>query len=140
MAEPFSVAASGLALVHLSAKVYNLCYEYYNTVKECQEDFKKLEDEIQDIQKQLEEIRNLAAQGDENNPQYLGLLEWRKNKSLKDYTTALGELRDKLDVPEWRKTLRKLFWPLRKPKMEYYLGLVAEQRSKLQLLLNTVTT
>ncbi|CUS15089.1 unnamed protein product, partial [Tuber aestivum] len=35
---------------------------------------------------------------------------------------------------------RKLLWPLHKPKMERYLGLVEEQRSKLQLLLTTATT
>ncbi|CUS10698.1 unnamed protein product [Tuber aestivum] len=140
MAEPFSVAASGLALIHLGVKVYQLCDDYCDVVKESQQDFKKLGDEIRSIDKQLKEIRSLATQGDENNPRYPELLEWTKNESLKGYQTTLEELKDKLDVPGWRKSSRKLLWPVHKPKMERYLGLVAEQRSKLQLLLNTATT
>ncbi|CUS15227.1 unnamed protein product, partial [Tuber aestivum] len=140
MVEPFSVAASGLALIHLSAKVFELCYDYYDTVKGSQQDFKKLGDEIKSIHQQLEEIRSLATGDDENSPQYPALLEWTENESLKDYKTALEELKGKLDVPEWRKTSRKYVWPFRKPKMQRYLGLVEEQRSKLQLLLGTATT
>ncbi|CUS06966.1 unnamed protein product, partial [Tuber aestivum] len=140
MAEAFSVAASGLALIHLSAKVFELCYDYYDTVKGSQQDFKKLGDEIKSIHQQLEEIRSLAAGDDENDPQYPGLLEWTKNESLKDYKTALEELEEKLDVPEWRKSTRKYVCPFRKPKMEHYLGLVEEQRSKLHLLLTAATT
>ncbi|CUS10696.1 unnamed protein product, partial [Tuber aestivum] len=139
MAEPFSIAASGLAVIHLGVKVYQLCYEYCEVVKESQQDFKKLGDEIKSIDKQLNEIQSLAVQGDRKNPRYPELLEWTKNDSLKGYQAALEELKDKLDVPGWRKASRKLLWPVHKPKMERYLGLVAEQRSKLQVLLETAT-
>ncbi|CUS15233.1 unnamed protein product [Tuber aestivum] len=140
MADAFSVAASGLALIQLSAKVCELCYYYYDAVKGSQQDFKKLGDEIKSIHQQLEEIRILAAGDDESNPQYPSLLEWTKNESLKDYKAALEELKERLDVPGWRKSSRKLLWPFRKPKMECYLSLVEEQRLKLQLLLTTATT
>ncbi|CUS15248.1 unnamed protein product, partial [Tuber aestivum] len=140
MAEPFSLASSGIALIHLGVKVYKLCDDYCNVVKESQQDFKKLGDEIRGIDRQLGEVRSLAAQGDENNPLYPELLEWTKNQSLKDYKRALEELEKKLDVPEWRKSSRKFLWPFSKPKMERYLGLVEEQRSKLHLLLSTATT
>ncbi|CUS10752.1 unnamed protein product, partial [Tuber aestivum] len=140
MAEAFSVAATGLALIHLSAKVFKLCYDYCDTVKGSQQDFKKLGDEIKSIHQQLEEIRSLAAGDDESDPQYPALLQWTKNESLNDYRIALEELEERLDVPEWRKSTRKYVWPFRKPKMEHYLGLVEEQRSKLHLLLTTTTT
>ncbi|CUS14586.1 unnamed protein product, partial [Tuber aestivum] len=80
-------------------------------VKESENDFKRLADEIRSIGEQLKEIQALAAQGDENNPKYPGLLEWTKNENLKGYATALGKLEKRLDVPGWRKSSRKLFWP-----------------------------
>ncbi|CUS11595.1 unnamed protein product [Tuber aestivum] len=140
MAEPISLAASVLALIHLGAKVYQLCDDYCNVVKESEQDFKKLGDEIRAFDQQLKEIQSLAEQGDDSNPQYPELLEWTRGKSLKDYTAGLEELEAKLNVPGWRKSSRKLLWPFRKPKMERYLGLVEEQRSKLHLLLTTATT
>ncbi|CUS06656.1 unnamed protein product, partial [Tuber aestivum] len=139
MAEASAVVASSLALIRLSAKVFKLCYDYYNTVKGSQKDFKKLGDEIKSIHQQLEEIRSLAAGDDENDPQYPSLLQWAKNESLKDYKTTLQELEERLDVREWRKSTRKYVWPFRRPKINHYLGLVEEQRSKLHLLLTTAT-
>ncbi|CUS15232.1 unnamed protein product, partial [Tuber aestivum] len=140
MAEPFSFAASGVALIHLGVKVYKLCDDYCEVVKESQQDFRKLGDEIRGVDQQLKEIQRLATQGDESNPQYPELLEWTKNESLKSYTKALEELKGKLDVPGWRKSSRKYIWPFHKPRMEHYLGLVEEQISKLHLLLTTATT
>ncbi|CUS12374.1 unnamed protein product, partial [Tuber aestivum] len=140
MAEPISLAASVLSLIHLGSKVYKLCDDYCEVVKESEQDFKKLGDEIRGIDQQLKEIGSLAEQGDENNPRYPELLEWTRGKNLKDYRAALEELEAKLNVPGWRKSSRKLFWPFRKPKMEHYLGLVQEERTELQLLLTTATT
>ncbi|CUS12375.1 unnamed protein product, partial [Tuber aestivum] len=140
MAEPISLIASVLTLIHLGAKVYKLCDDYCEVVKGSEQDFKKLGDEIRGIDQQLKEIERLAEQGDVNNPQYPELLEWTRGKCLKEYTAALEELEAKLNVPGWRKSSRKLVWPFRKPKMDRYLGLVEEQRSKLHLLLTTATT
>ncbi|CUS13277.1 unnamed protein product, partial [Tuber aestivum] len=140
MAEPISLAASVMTLIHLGAKVYQLCDDYCEAVKESEQDFKKLGGDIRGIDQHLKEIQSLAEQGDENNPQYPELLEWTRGKSLKDYTAALKELEAKLNVPGWRKSVRKLVWPFRKPKMEHYLGLVKEERTELQLLLTTATT
>ncbi|CUS08890.1 unnamed protein product, partial [Tuber aestivum] len=48
------------------------------------------------------------------------------------------KLEKKLNPPEQRSST-KLLWPFNKPKMEHYLGLLEEQRSKLRLLLATAT-
>ncbi|CUS15244.1 unnamed protein product, partial [Tuber aestivum] len=122
-------------------EVYQLCDDYRDVVKEGQQDFKRLGDGIRGIDQQLKEIQSLAAQGDENNnPQYPRLLEWTKNESLESYTRTLEELKEGLDVLEGRKSSGKLVGPFHEPKVERYLGLIEEQRLKLQLLLRPAKT
>jgi ankyrin repeat domain-containing protein 50 len=58
--DPVSAAASVIAVVQISAQIFDLCLTYYSEVKDARTDIKRLRDEIISLQSVLIQIADLA--------------------------------------------------------------------------------
>ncbi|KAM9873934.1 vegetative incompatibility protein HET-E-1 [Verticillium dahliae] len=141
MAEALGIAASVIAVVNISAKVLNLCFQYGQSVKNAPDDIAKLSNEVANFQTTTQKLR--------------GLLEGTRGKALEasqdvcsaidDASSTLAALAQKLEPSTSRKVMsrvgvRALKWPFKKKDVEETLQRLARCRGSISLALNVDQT
>ncbi|KAM5344998.1 hypothetical protein ACJ41O_010860 [Fusarium nematophilum] len=112
MAEAVGLAASVIAIVQLSAKLAQLCRQYYTGVNNAESDIKRLINAAEGLGTSLQGVQKLLeGPNREALPTSQKLLD-----SLKECITELEQVRNRLDPGKRRKTmsrfgLRALKWP-----------------------------
>jgi uncharacterized phage infection (PIP) family protein YhgE len=137
MADPLSLAASSIAVIQISGKVAQLCYNYIRSVRNAPKDLERLAVEITTVEEILKTLNErLQAKDKDGNPQFATLNQRANQYSLKKYITALKKLQKKLDSShQIKRFIKKIFWPLREEEMRELLGLIDREKSHLGLLL-----
>lgn len=107
-----SGAASVIAVIDISAKIFSLCSEYFEAVKDAKDDIERVQRKVGDIAHILEQIKQLLDSQDKTRLSTTQGLFSSLAKCLKE----LENLRVELEPGKGRKTMsrfgfRALRWP-----------------------------
>ena len=110
--EGLGIAASVIAVIELSAKIFSVCVEYSRTVKDATKDISRLQGELKSLQDVLEKIKQLLD-GPNGSRLSASLL---LSETLKGCLSQLQTLQSRLSPSIPRKYigrigLRALKWP-----------------------------
>jgi hypothetical protein len=130
MADPISLAASIITLVHVTDSVLTSCYTYIGRVKAAAAEIEKAVLETSTLKGILLNLHELSLNEPDNaSLQVLSGPLAACLATLKDMETRLRPLSEKLT------TKRKLIWPFEARKLDELLGRIREQKPQLMLTL-----
>ena len=136
--DPLSAAASVIAVVQISAKIFELCRTYALGVKSATEDINRLQSEVAEIQLVMEKVKYLAD-GDTNKLSTLQTL--KDNGTLERLSTDLATLATKLAPKLRRRLLNRirsghLKWPFQKADVDQLITALDRHKSTILLALS----
>ncbi|KAM0267960.1 hypothetical protein ACHAQH_010064 [Verticillium albo-atrum] len=137
MAEVLGIAASVIAVVDMSTKVLNLCFQYAQEVKNAEDDIERLRKELMDIRTTAGQVQILL-----NGPRGSALQASRQlDLAIKDACSTLESLVQEFEPSTVRKamgriTLRALKWPFKNKSIEGTLQHLARRRDTILLAMN----
>jgi hypothetical protein len=135
-----SAAASVIAVIQISAQVFDLCRTYYLIVKDARKDIQRLQNEISSLQDILVNVVDLANAPQSTSLQTLNLLK-RDDGPLNQCQLELKALLTKLDPGETtskvKLTLRSLKWPLQSKEIDKVLLAIGRYKASFVLALST---
>jgi hypothetical protein len=143
--DPLSAAASIIAVVQISGKVFQLCQTYYLEVKEARKDIQRLRGELTFLQDVLANVADLAAEDqDSANASTLGLLN-QPDGPLQQCQRDLEGLVAKLDPGDEKDGARKgkmkqfgwraLKWPFSSKDVDKLLTTIGRHKATFNLAL-----
>ncbi|KAJ4248091.1 hypothetical protein NW762_012861 [Fusarium torreyae] len=137
MAEVLGVTSSVIAVVDLSAKVFSLCLQYSQEVKNAQDDIEKLREEIATFQATTKELQTLIE-----GPRSKELKASQQLKSaVEDGQLRLERLEKQLQSSTRRKRMRRfgiraLKWPFESKEVKGVIEDLQRCRGTISLALN----
>jgi len=137
MTEALGVASSVIAVVDLSAKVFSLCLQYSQAVKNAKDDIEKLGREVAAFQATTEELHTLVE-----GPRGQELKASQQLKSaIEDGRSRLEKLEQQLQPSTGRKRmyrfgLRALKWPFESKDVKGTIEDLQRCRGNISLALN----
>lgn len=138
--EPLSAAASVVAVVQISAQVFDLCRTYYLNVRDARKDIERLRNEIISLQDILVKVVDIADSPNANDLQTLGLIN-QEDGPLQQCQLELTRLLGKLDQGETsskvKLALRSLKWPLSSKDVDKSLLAIGRYKASFVLALTT---
>ncbi|CAM1511657.1 Fc.00g091700.m01.CDS01 [Cosmosporella sp. VM-42] len=139
MAEALGVAASVIAVVELSAKVGNLCFEYTKSVKDAKTDIDRLRGQLSDLGNAIQGVQDLL-----NGPRGEALVTSRRLLgSLNGCKSQLDDVQRQLDQGKAdmrRFGLRALKWPFDRKETDDIIALLGRHRESISLSLQVDQT
>jgi len=138
-----SAVASVIAVIQISAQVFDLCRTYYLNVKDARKDIQRLRNEVNSLQDILVNVADLANETQSPLLQTLGLINQRDGP-LAQCRLELTALLAKLDPGEGtskvKLALRSLKWPLHSKEIDLVLLAIGRYKSSFALALSTDQT
>ncbi len=135
-----SAAASVIAVIQISAQVFDLCRTYYLNVKDARKDIQRLRNEVNSLQDILVNVADLANAPQSPSLQTLNLIN-QKDGPLEQCRLELTALLAKLDPEEGtskaKLALRSLKWPLHSKEIDQVLLSIGRYKSSFILSLST---
>ncbi|PNP59217.1 hypothetical protein FNYG_14999 [Fusarium nygamai] len=137
MAEALGVASSVIAVVDLSAKVFSLCLQCSQEVKNAKDDIERLRKEVAAFQDTTKELKALIE-----GPRGRGLKASRRLVSaIEDGHSTLGKVEQRLRPSTGRKAMsrfgmRALKWPFESKDIEGTIEKLERCRGNISLVLN----
>lgn len=136
-----SAAASVIAVVQISEKVFNLCRMYYLEVKKARKDIKRLRDEVTSLQDVLTNVADLAEDPCSANLSILSLLN-QQNGPVQQCQGDLAGLITNLDPGQGKNKmkqfgLRALKWPFNSKDVEKLLTTIGRHKATFNLALTS---
>jgi hypothetical protein len=144
--DPFSIAASTIAVIQISSKIIAICYNYRAGVKSAPKDLISLTRELQDFQTVLEQLQSLAEgleYPDSQDKTHLKSLELLSGPDgpLPEWQAELEALEAKLKPKDGIKAVgQALLWPLKENYVQKILARVGSFKALLNLALSTDQT
>ncbi|WAO94541.1 Hypothetical protein NCS54_01212900 [Fusarium falciforme] len=141
MAEVLGVASSVIAVVDLSAKVFSLCLQYFQEVKNAKADIERLRNEVADFKTTAEQVRDLVE-----GPRGQELEASRQlGSAIKDGYSTLEKLAQALEPSKRQKAMsrfgiRAFKWPFESKDIEGTIHHLARCRDNISLALNVDQT
>jgi hypothetical protein len=139
----FSAAASVIAVIQISAQIFDLCRTYYLNVKDAREDIQRLRNEVNSLQDILVNVVDLANAPQPRSLKTLSLVN-QKDGPLEQCRRELAALSVKLDPGEGtskiKLALRSLKWPLHSKEIDEVLVSIGRYKSSFALALSTDQT
>ena len=137
--EPLSGAASVIAVVQISGRVFDLCRTYYLEVKEARKDIQLLRDEVTSLQDVLTNVADLAEDPDSAKLSILGLLN-QPDGPVQQCQKDLAGLALKLETGQGKCKmkqfgLRALKWPFSSKDVEKLLTTIGRHKATFNLAL-----
>lgn len=134
-----SAAASVIAVVQVSAQVFDLCRTYYMEVKEARKDIKCLRDEVTSLQDVLTNVADLVEDPSSAKLSILSLLNQQDGPVQQCQRDLLG-LVAKLEPGQGKNKmkqfgLRALKWPFRSKDVEKLLMSIGRHKATFNLAL-----
>jgi hypothetical protein len=139
-----SAAASVIAVVQISGKVFALCQTYYSEVKSAREDIRRLRDEVTSLQDVLTNVTDLADAPGSAKLSVLDLLN-QPDGIIQQCQTELKGLATKLDTGQGNDKMRKfglraLEWPFSRKYVDTTLSIIRRQKEIFNLALTADMT
>ena len=136
-----SRAASVIAVVQISAQVFDLCRTYYLEVKEARKDIQRLRDEVISLQDVLTNVADLAEDPGSAKPLILSLLNQHDGPVQQCQKDLIG-LIAKLEPGKGKNKmnqfgLRALKWPFTSKDVEKLLVMIERHKATFNLALTT---
>lgn len=136
-----SAAASVTAIVDISAKVAQLCFQYADAVKDAKKDIDHLQNAITDIKNVLEEVKQLLDDQDKARLPTMHKL----SRSLEECRQRLQRLEAQLEPGKTRKAMRRfgvraLKWPFTSKQVEKTIVCLNEYKHTFSLALQVDQT
>lgn len=135
-----SAAASVVAVIQISAQVFDLCRTYYLNVKDARKDIERLRNEITSLQDILVNVADLANESSSASLQTLRLVN-QDDGPLKEcqleLTALLGRLSPQNGASKVKLVLRSLKWPLNSKEVDKALLAIGRYKSSFVLALST---
>ncbi|KAH8792864.1 hypothetical protein F5882DRAFT_516605 [Hyaloscypha sp. PMI_1271] len=135
-----SVIASVVAVIQISAQVFDLCRTYYLNVKDARRDIQRLRHEVNSLQDILANVADLANAQQPSFLQTLSLIG-QKDGPLEQCRLELTALLAKLDPGEGtskvKLALRSLKWPLHSKEIDQVLLAIGRYKSSFVVALST---
>ena len=138
-----STAASVVALIQISAQVFDLCRNYYLNVKDARKDIERLRNEVNSLQDVLVKVIDLTEAPESASLQTLNIIN-QEDGPLAQCQLELSALLAKLD-PGYRSSkmklaLRSLKWPLQSNEVDKFLLAIGRYKASFILALATDQT
>jgi hypothetical protein len=109
-------AASAIAVIQISGKVFDLCWTYYSEVNDGRKDIGRLRDEVKSLQDVLTNVAELA---DAPGSAKLSILRLNQpNGPIQQCRMELIELARKLETRQGKDKMRALKWPFRSKNVD----------------------
>jgi len=138
-----SAAASIIAVIQISAQVFDLCRTYYLNVKDARKDIQRLQNEISSLHEVLVSVVDLAENPNATSLGALDLIN-QKDGLLKQCEIELTALAAQLDPGGDSKmnqlVFRTLKWPFSSKDVEKVLVTIGRYKSTFLLALTTDQT
>lgn len=135
-----SAAASVIAVIQISAQVFDLCRTYYLNVKDARKDIQRLQNEITSLQDVLVNVVDLANAPESTSLKTLNLVK-KDDGPLNSCRLELTALLTKLDPGEStskvKLALRSLKWPLQSREIDKALLAIGRYKASFVLALST---
>jgi hypothetical protein len=135
-----SAAASVIAVIQISAQVFDLCRTYYLNVKDARKDIQRLRNEVNSLQDILVNVVDLANAPQSSSLRTLSIIN-QKDGPLEQCRVELTALLTKLDPGEaaskFALALRSLKWPLQSKEVDQVLLAIGRYKSSFVLALST---
>ncbi|KAH8657573.1 ankyrin repeat-containing domain protein [Tricladium varicosporioides] len=132
-------AASIIAVIQISGKVFDLCQTYYVGVKEARKDIKRLREEITSLQDVLVNLADLADDPGMAQGSILSLLNQQRGpvqQCQKDLTELITKLEAKQAKNKMKQFgLRTLKWPFTSKDVEKLLAITGRHKATFNLAL-----
>ena len=125
--ESLGAAASVIAVIQISAKIFDLCQTYYLGVKDARKDIRRLRDEVTSLHDVLAYVAELADAPGSDNLSILRLLN-QPDGPIQQCQTELTALAGKLETGQEKDKLRSLKWPF--SSKDVAKAIAAVERSK----------
>jgi hypothetical protein len=137
--DPFSGAASVIAVVQISGQVFDLCRTYYLEVKEARKDIQLIRDEVISLQDVLTNVADLAEDPDSAKLPILSLLN-QPDGPVQQCQKDLAGLVAKLEPGQGKSKmkqfgLRALKWPFSSKDVEKLLATIGRHKATFNLAL-----
>jgi hypothetical protein len=138
-----SVVASVVAVIQISAQIFDLCRTYYLNVKDARRDIQRLRNEVNSLQDILVNVADLANAPQPRFLQTLSVFS-QKDGPLEQCQLELTVLLAKLDPGEdtsmVKLALRSLKWPLHSKEIDQVLLAIGRYKASFVLALSTDQT
>lgn len=134
-----SIAASVIAVVQISAQIFDFCRIYYLNVKDARNDIQRLRNEIASLQDVLVSVVDLANVRSSTSMHTLDLVN-KEDGPLKQCQLELTALAARLSLDESSKLklgLRTMKWPLSSKEVDRTLVAIGRYKSSFILALTT---
>lgn len=138
--EVLGAAASVIAVIQISAEVFDICRKYYIEVKDARKDIQKLRDEMTSLQDVLVNVADLADTPGSEKLAVLRLLE-KPDGPLKLCEKALTTLLEKLQSGSGKEKMRQfgiraLKWPFNNKEVMSIIAMIGRYKATFSLALN----
>ena len=139
-----SAAASVIAVIQISGRVFDLCRTYYLEVRDAREDIKRLRDEVTTLQDVLTNVADLAEAPGSAKLSILGLLN-QPDGPLQQCGTELQVLATKLELGQGKDKmkqfgLRALKWPFSSKDIDKAIKAIGRYKATFGLALTADQT
>jgi len=135
-----SAAASVVAVIQISAQLFDLCRTYYLNVKDARKDIERLRNEITSLQDILVNVADLANEPSSTSLRTLKLVN-EDDGPLTQCHVELAALLDRLSPQDGaskvKLVLRSLKWPLNSKEVDKALLAIGRYKSSFVLALST---
>jgi hypothetical protein len=135
-----SAAASVIAVIQISAQVFDLCRTYYLNVKDARKDIQRLRNEMNSLQDVLVNVVDLANAPESASLKILNLVN-KQDGPLSQCQSELTALLEKLDPGEStskvKLALQSLKWPLHSKEIDQALLAIGRYKNSFVLALTT---
>jgi ankyrin repeat domain-containing protein 50 len=126
-------AASVIAVIQISGKIFDLCWTYYSEVKDARKDIRRLRDEVKSLQDVLTNVAELA---DAPGSAKLSILRLNQpDGSIQQCRTELIELARKLETKQGKDKMRALKWPFRSKDVDKAIADIERSKATFSLAL-----
>lgn len=137
--EPLGAAASVIAVVEITGKVFKLCETYYSEVKGARKNIQSLRNEVISLRDVLENVADLAKESSPEVPLIFSLLN-QQDGPVEKCKKDLKELFEKLDAGQGETMMRKfglraLKWPFSIKEVEMLLTTIERHKTMFNLAL-----
>lgn len=135
-----SAAASVIAVIQISAQLFDLCRTYYLNVKDARKDIQRLRNEINSLQDVLVNVVDLANAPESASLKTLDLINKQDgplNQCQLELTALLAKLDPGESTSKVKLALRSLKWPLHSKEIDQALLAIGRYKNSFVLALTT---
>ncbi|KAH6677075.1 hypothetical protein B0J14DRAFT_506370, partial [Halenospora varia] len=138
--EGLGAAASAIAVMQISAKVFDICRKYYLEVRDARSDIQRLCDEMTSLQDVLVNVADLSDAAGSEQLAVLQLLE-KPNGPLQECQNELNLLLQKLEIDAGKEKMRRfgmraLKWPFSSTEVMKIIATLGRYKSTFNLALS----